>query len=138
MKTCVFTILIASTIVGCTQAPQMSGTAETSRKPELPSSAVDVKKDNSAINERDRSSTAKTPIDQNENQKDIDITASIRRQVVAKQMSTNAHNSKIITQDGRVTLRGPVQSNDEKQQIEEIAIDVAGKGNVDNELEVQP
>ena len=137
MKTCVFSILIASSIVGCSQAPPGNGTAETSRKPEL-SSSVDGKKDNSAVNERDRSSTAKTPIDQNENQKDIDITASIRRQVVAKQMSTNAHNSKIITQDGKVTLRGPVQSNEEKQQIEEIAIDVAGKGNVDNELEVQP
>lgn len=94
---------------------------------------------NTAINERDRSAEAKTPLDQNENQKDIDITARIRADVVKqKEMSTNGHNCKIITQDGKVTLRGPVKSEDEKKQIGQIAIDVAGADNVANLLEVQP
>lgn len=93
---------------------------------------------NSGINERDRDSSAKTPIDQNENQQDINITAEIRKQVVATEMSTNAHNVKIITQDGKVTLRGPVDSEDEKSRIEKIAQDVAGKENVDNQIEVTP
>jgi hyperosmotically inducible protein len=50
-------------------------------------------------------------------------------------MSTDAHNVKIITKDRHVTLRGPVKSEDEKKRIEEIAQDVAGSGNVDNQLE---
>lgn len=85
---------------------------------------------------RDRDSTAKTPFDQNENQTDIKMTADIRKQVVAEKMSSNAHNVKIITQSGKVTLRGPVQTEQEKQQIEQIASTVAGAGNVDNQLEV--
>ena len=95
-----------------------------------------VKRDNTEVNVRDRSDAAKTPIDQNENKKDIDITANIRKRVVDTKMSVNAQNVKIITQDGRVTLRGPVESEDEKRQIEEIAADVAGADHVDNQIEV--
>jgi osmotically-inducible protein OsmY len=94
--------------------------------------------DNTGINVRDRSDTAKTPIDQNENQADVNITAEIRKRVVNTQMSLNAQNVKIITQDGKVTLRGPVKSADEKAQIEKLAQDVAGAANVDSQLEVQP
>ena len=88
-------------------------------------------------NAADQSQLVKTPFDQNENKADIDTTAEIRRQVVETEMSTNAHNVKIITQNGKVTLRGPVQSLTEKQRIEEIALAVAGRGNIDNQLEVQ-
>jgi hyperosmotically inducible periplasmic protein len=95
-------------------------------------------KDNTAVNERDRSNEVKTPIDQNENQMDIDLTASIRNRVVDTKLSVNAQNVKIITQDGKVTLRGPVKSEEEKQQIEQIASDVAGVGNVDSQIEIQP
>jgi hyperosmotically inducible protein len=97
-----------------------------------------VKRDNTEVNVRDRSDAAKTPIDQNENKKDIDITANIRKRVVDTKMSVNAQNVKIITQDGKVTLRGPVKSADEKAQIEKLAQEVAGPANVDNQLEVQP
>jgi len=92
--------------------------------------------DNSAINERDRSDAALTPLDQNENQKDIDITADIRKRVVDTEMSVNAQNVKIITQSGKVSLRGPVQTEGEKQRIETIALAIAGEGNVDNQLEI--
>jgi hyperosmotically inducible protein len=92
--------------------------------------------DNTATNVRDRAGDAKTALDQNENQADIDITAGIRKRVVDSPMSINAHNIKIITQDKKVTLRGPVDSADEKQQIERIAHDVAGEANVDNQLEI--
>jgi osmotically-inducible protein OsmY len=51
-------------------------------------------------------------------------------------MSVDAHNIKIITQDGKVTLRGPVKTEEEKQMIQKIALDVAGANNVDNQLEV--
>lgn len=97
-----------------------------------------VASDNTGVNVRDKVSEAKTPIDQNENQRDIDITAEIRKQVVDSDMSINAQNVKIITQDGRVTLRGPVASVEEKDRIEAMASKVAGVGNVQTELEVEP
>ncbi|MDP1563948.1 MAG: BON domain-containing protein [Pirellulaceae bacterium] len=95
-----------------------------------------VDRDNTGVNVRDRDSTAKTPFDQNENQADIGITAKIRAQVVETEMSINAHNIKIMTANGKVTLRGPVESLTEKKQIEAIAVAVAGEGNVDSQLEV--
>ncbi|MBC7854639.1 MAG: BON domain-containing protein, partial [Pirellulaceae bacterium] len=65
------------------------------------------------------------------------ITADIRKQILAHEdMSINARNVKIITADGKVTLRGPVNSPSERDIIEKIARDVAGKDNVDNQLEV--
>jgi osmotically-inducible protein OsmY len=94
--------------------------------------------DNTGVNVRDRDGEAKTPIDQNENRTDIDITAEIRRRVVDTKMSIDAQNVKIITQDGKVTLRGPVKSADEKKQIEEMAHAVAGADKVDSQLEVAP
>lgn len=53
-------------------------------------------------------------------------------------LSTYAHNIKIITQDGKVTLRGPVRSEEEKNNVEAKAVAVAGKDNVTDELEVKP
>lgn len=97
-----------------------------------------TERDNTEVNTRDRYEESKTSIDQNENQSDIDITANIRKRVVDTEMSINAQNVKIITQNGRVTLRGPVKSEDEKAQIERLAQEVAGAGNVDNQLEVEP
>lgn len=94
--------------------------------------------DNTAVNERDRERNTKTPNDQNENQRDVNITADIRKEVLAtKDMSINARNVKIITADGKVTLRGPVNSEDEKTSIDKIARNVAGKDNVTNEIEVK-
>jgi hyperosmotically inducible periplasmic protein len=95
-----------------------------------------VQRDNSAVNQRDQLDTAKTPFDQNENQKDISTTADIRKRLVSSKMSVNAQNVKIITQDGRVTLRGPVENAAEKMRIDEIARDVAGEDKVASQLEV--
>src|SRR5580765_1814087 len=91
---------------------------------------------NTGVNVRDRNSTAKTPLDQKENKPDLQITADIRKRVVGEKLSSEASNVKIITQDGRVTLRGPVKTEQEKQKIEEIALAVAGADNVDSQLEV--
>lgn len=92
--------------------------------------------DNSAINERDQKGSAKTPLDQNENQKDIDITASIRKQVMDGNLSVNAQNVKIMTQDGSVTLRGPVANAEEKDKIDLIARKVAGDTKVNNLIDI--
>lgn len=100
-------------------------------------SSKTVDRDNSAVNVRDRESTAKTPLDQNENKKDISTTADIRKRVVDTKMSTNAQNVKIITQNGMVTLRGPVKSAEEKKRVEDIARTVAGVDKVDSQLEIE-
>lgn len=93
--------------------------------------------DNTGVNSRDNEGiTTKTPLDQNENQLDVDLTARIRKEVMAANLSTNGQNAKIISQDGHVTLRGPVASDDEKKRIEDIARNIAGADKVDSQLEV--
>ncbi len=90
--------------------------------------------DNSAQNE----AQAKTADNQKENTQDREITQKIRQSIMKdKSLSTYAHNVKIITQDGRVTLKGPVQSEDEKQTIASKAADIAGADNVKNKLTVK-
>ena len=143
MKCLLFGMLCGVTL-GCGESsPPASGaksttvTANRPITPELPAATTEpIDRTNTGINARDRDSTAKTPIDQNENKADIKITADIRKRVVDTKMSVNAQNVKIITQDGKVTLRGPVQTEDEKQRIEKFAMDVAGANNVDSQLEV--
>jgi osmotically-inducible protein OsmY len=132
MKSIPFAALIAFALCGC---DRMNRTTTEGTRNDGTSQVTD--RDNTGVNERDRDAAAKTPIDQNENKRDVNITADIRKKVVATKMSVNAQNVKIITQDGKVTLRGPVKNEDEKKQIEDIARDVAGAGNVDSQIEVE-
>ncbi|HEX2837371.1 MAG TPA: BON domain-containing protein [Phycisphaerales bacterium] len=96
--------------------------------------------DNTARNKVDRGTETKTPMDQSNTSSDIRITADIRRAIMEDStMSTNAQNCKVITDKaGVVTLRGPVQSQAEKDSIEAKAAAVAGVSRVVNELEVKP
>ncbi|MDB4940643.1 MAG: hypothetical protein JWP97_177 [Labilithrix sp.] len=92
---------------------------------------------NTKKNERDRNGATLTPMDQGAG-KDRDITAAVRRAVVADgSLSFNAKNVKIITQNGKVTLRGPVKSDAEKANIEQKTRAAAGVVDVDNQLEVK-
>ena len=96
-----------------------------------------VAPDNSGRNVRDRDNQTKTPGDQSENEADRTITQNIRQAITADDsLSTNAKNVKIITNDGTVTLRGPVKSEKEKTEIEAKAKQVAGVKRVDNQLEI--
>jgi len=98
---------------------------------------ITTEADNTQRNVRDRGSRTLTPLDQGNSQADIDTTAQIRKEILATQgMTTNAKNVKIITLNGQVTLRGPVNTAEEKNRIGEIAARIAHSGNVDNELEV--
>ena len=93
--------------------------------------------DNTGRNERDRAADAKTAGDQSENEADRTITQSVRQAITSDDaLSTSAQNVKIITQDGTVTLRGPVKNDKEKQNIEAKAKQVAGVKRVENQLEV--
>jgi hyperosmotically inducible periplasmic protein len=94
--------------------------------------------DNTARNVRDRSNSALTPLDQGNGKADMATTAQIRKGIIAdKSMSVNAKNVKIITNQGQVTLRGPVNTAEEKRLIGDIAINIARVENVDNQLEVK-
>ena len=101
------------------------------------SQSAAVEPDNTGRNVRDRNEATKTPGDQSENEADRTITQNIRKVITSDDsLSTNAKNVKIITNDGTVTLRGPVKSEKEKADIEAKAKQVAGVKNVDNQLEV--
>lgn len=94
--------------------------------------------DNAASGLRAPGERALTPFDQGNGKADLATTAQIRQEIIAdKDMSVNARNVKIITLNGRVTLRGPVNTADEKRLIGEIADRIAQAVNVDNQLEVK-
>ncbi len=98
-----------------------------------------VPADNTKVNERDRQSGAVTADQQKLNANDTKITKDIRAMVMKdKSLSTYAHNVKIVTQDGKVTLKGPVRSEEEKAAVEQMAKTVAGAANVSNEIEIAP
>lgn len=90
--------------------------------------------DNSGQN-KDQSTTADT---QSNAKADRDLTANVRKALIAdKDLSTYAHNVKIVTREGHVTLKGPVKSEQEKQQVLNDAASVASKDSIDNQLTVK-
>jgi hyperosmotically inducible periplasmic protein len=95
--------------------------------------------DNSRVNQRDRNSNEATADQQKSNRSDQDITQQVRKAIMDdKSLSTYAHNVKVITQNGIVTLKGPVRSEEEKRAIEAKAAEVAGSDNITNEMDVKP
>lgn len=98
--------------------------------------AADSVLENSQRNVRDKDDTTLTPEDQKETKKDIKITAHIRQKVVRdKSLSVNAQNAKIISRNGTVTLRGPVETVAESMKLQKIAEKTRGVVKVDNQLE---
>lgn len=94
--------------------------------------------DNTKVNERDRNSAALTPVDQGNGESDLKLTQQIRQAVMSdKSLSFTAKNVKIITKDGKVTLRGPVKTAEERAAIEAHARRVAGSSPIDNQIEVK-
>ena len=96
--------------------------------------------DNTKVNQRDRNSAEPTADKQKMNATDQKVTANIRKAIIAdKALSTNAHNIKVITQDGVVTLKGPVNSEDERKSLVAKAnAVVAGPDKVHDEISVKP
>ena len=95
--------------------------------------------DNTKMNQRDRNSNEPTADQQKNNRSDREITRQIRQSIMKdKSLSTYAHNVKIISQNGMVTLKGPVRSEEEKKTIEAKANQVAGEGKVASELDIKP
>ena len=97
-----------------------------------------VAPDNTAVNARDRSPAAMTADQQSNNKADVELTRQIRRAVMKDDsLSMMAHNVKIVSTNGEVTLRGPVKTEAERSVIASKAQAIAGADKVDNQLEVK-
>ena len=125
MKRLVLTLVMFSTLLGL----GFVATAQDST-PAAP--------DNSAVNVRDRAPGAMTAGQQSNSTSDVELTRRIRRAVVQDHsLSMLAHNVKIVAANGAVTLRGPVNTEQEKVAIASKAQAIAGPNKVDNQLEVK-
>lgn len=103
------------------------------------SSAQQPAPDNTKVNKRDNNKAEPTADQQKENQTDRDIASKIRQSIVKdKSLSSYAHNVKIIAENGAVTLKGPVRSDEEKVTVEAKAAEIAGADKVTSQLEVKP
>lgn len=95
--------------------------------------------DDTKTNQGDSNRSATTADQQKESRSARQTTRRIRRAILGgKSLSTYAHNVKIITRNGIVTLKGPVRSEQEKDEIGRKAKEVAGGFTVKNELTVAP
>jgi hyperosmotically inducible protein len=108
------------------------GTASVSRAMQAPA-------DNTKVNTRDQAKSAVTADQQKNDATDRDLTQKIRKALIQdKTLSTYAHNVKVISQGGQVTLKGPVRSDDERQNVEAKAVALAGAGHVTNQISIAP
>lgn len=131
-------IPIAGTIVSIASLAGCDGGSNSNSETNTGNISKPAAPDNTANNKRDADNQNKTPMDQSNSSADIDITAKVRQAIVDdKALSTNAHNCKVITDKGVVTLRGVVDSDAERDLIETKAKAVPGVVRVDNQLEVK-
>src|SRR5215813_2946436 len=96
-----------------------------------------VNPDNTAKNERDRSGETQTSGDQSNSSADLKTTQVIRQALMKDgELSATAKNIKVITANGRVTLRGPVKTAREKARIDQLAKSAAGRAQIEDQLEI--
>jgi hyperosmotically inducible periplasmic protein len=160
LKRVIVPLAAIALMVGCNQSDNTSSTDSTGRasRSETPASrtsrdtdansrvysrdtnnsAADKAADNTGRNVLDRSDAAVTPGDQGNNESDLKVTQSIRRAISTNdQFSALAKNIKVITANGKATLRGPVENEQEKQGIESTAKGAAPGATIDNQLDVK-
>ena len=100
---------------------------------------VQTPADNTKVNQRDKAKTAVTADQQKENTADRTTTQKIRQSIMKdKSLSSYAHNVKVVTMDGQVTLKGPVRSDAEKKTVVAKAVEVAGEGKVTDQISIAP
>lgn len=142
MKTLIWVgaVLMCAMLAGCDQ--NKGGKADDSREAKGAGSSrrdytTTNAPDNSRVNQRDRSDKTLTPLNQGNNEADLETTRRIRKALNDNPaLSTTAKNIKVITTNGKVTLRGPVASEGEKQQVNQI-LQQQGITSVDNQLEIK-
>ncbi len=130
------TFLASLMLVTSVAFAKTSDSSEKKNQAEKMEKASDSRRDNTAVNARDEN--ALTADEQAYgSEKDVEITRKIRQAIVDhEEFSTYAKNVKIITLGGKVFLRGPVKSEEEKAQLTAHAAKIAGAQNVKNELEI--
>jgi hyperosmotically inducible protein len=127
---------ITTTIVASALALGVGATSPGLASAEDTAAEAPAERDNTGQNVRDRDGATLTPIDQGDSEADVERTREIRAAITSDDaMSMQARNVKVITRDGVVTLRGPVEDADERAAIEAIARQ-AGAARVDNQLEI--
>lgn len=142
-----FALTLVGAVVGCDRRDGNDATDRREAVAEQREDAREIQEDRTEArsadaddtrkNVRDREPAAVTPFDQKENEVDRTITQKIRQGVVgAEGFSLDARNVKIVTADGVVTLRGPVDNDQERMKIVEMAKAVEGVKRVDDQLEV--
>ncbi len=128
----IFPVLAVTGLLAGAQVAYCQSTANTSS-----AERTSVPADNSESNKMDPTNQSDTADKQSNNKSDVDITQNIRKSLMADDaLSTYAHNIKVVTVGGHVTLNGVVRSEQEKSVIESKAVSVAGQGNVENQLKV--
>jgi hyperosmotically inducible periplasmic protein len=124
-------LIIVTTVIG--------GAAQSAFAQSAPTTPGTVPADNSKSNKLDPSNTTSTADAQKDNTNDRTITQSIRKNLMSdKSLSTYAHNVKIVTVNGTVTLNGVVRSDQEKSAVQSAAASVVGQSRVVNDLKVTP
>lgn len=127
----------AVTLAGCDSGNDSASARDSQAAPTRTASTTQA--DNTGRNRADSERDAKTPMDQSQSSDHVQLTADVRRGILAEDsLSMGAKNCKIITdKSGRVWLRGAVNSQAEKELIERIARRIAGEDTVTNQLEVK-
>ncbi|MGE5060171.1 MAG: BON domain-containing protein [Betaproteobacteria bacterium] len=132
MKSMTLALIATLLVFGCSKDQGNKNTSDNQV-----SQSTQVPPDNTGRNVRDRDDATKTPGDQSENEADRTITQNVRKALTDDDsLSTDGKNVKVITNDGNVTLRGPVKTDKEKSEIENKAKQIAGVKRVDNQLEI--
>jgi osmotically-inducible protein OsmY len=94
--------------------------------------------DNTKVNKRDRKASEPTADQAKETTNDRTLMQNIRKAIMADQsMSIYAKNVKVISENGKITLKGPVRTDEERKNIEAKAVEIAGAGNVVNKITVK-
>ena len=106
--------------------------------PRDPAASDSTEADNTKRNSSEQNKKTDTAEKQSNSKDDLALTQKIRQAVMKDgSLSMNAKNAKIIAQDGEITLKGPVDSQQEKDTIAAKAGEIAGKDKVNNQLEVK-
>ena len=126
-------LALSTMAVACSNSDQPNTQAQVQKQ----NPPAEMQADNTAQNKVDQTGTVPDPMDQGTSEVDMTITTVLRKAITSDQsLSMNAKNVKIITRDGVVTLRGPVESTAERAAIEAAANAVSGVRRVDSYLEV--
>src|SRR6476646_7599056 len=124
---------IASILLVCSSQGQQAPATRSD-----PAASDSTKADNTKRNSSEQNKNTDTAEKQSNSKDDLALTQKIRQAVMKDgSLSMNAKNVKIIAQDGQITLKGPVDSQQEEDTIGTKAGEIAGKDKVDNQLEVK-